>query len=1002
MRTGGRPFRSIPRGKRKSPGLVAALALAAFTPRLLTAAVPGIKLDSRLDIGAWVAEPNVVDPVAITFDANGVAFVAECRDYPYGAGPDGKTDSTVVRLEDSDRNGLPDKITAFARGLSYATSVLPWRDGVLVVAPPEVLFLRDTNGDGVADSREVVVSGIHRGVSDANANSLRYHLDGRIHVANGSNGGKISSPKRLGESFDIDGNDFAFDPDTGEIALTARTGGGFGLVFDEWGRWFTTHNINHVQHRFLPLDHALRNPGFPAIAITDNISDHGAMAQIYSISTPATRPNHPEQAGYFSSAGGMGICLSPEFPSDIRGALFVCDVVANLVHRDVLLPDGPVFKASRAPDETESEFLASTDPAFRPVGLESGPDGAMYLLDMQRDVIEHPDYIPAKVREKLNIRAGDDRGRIYRITPKAGLPAVSPNLQNAASAVLADHLGHPNPWWRLTAQRLLHERKALDQTTKLREMAASDGRPFARLHALWTLRAIGALAPKDVARALTDASPGVRENALQIAGWLLPQETDLHALVIRAAQDSDSRVRFQAAQTLGHVGTDLAVGTLRDLYRADSENEWMRVAVLSSLRPADARLLLMRYLMEDGFRFAANPGRMRILRELGEMMAVNAATKPDDFAWLLGRVDATLAREARIALLEGIEAGLKRSGAKVRVPESTKSLLNRLANGADSRELIDAWRVVRRLNITPGSAFDRALNTALHDSANAKLPPAARLGHIRILEFGAPASVTNTLASLLAGTEPAEIQAAAFDTLVSVNPATLGEIIVTRWEGLAPAVKAAAGGLMVERKTLHEALLAAVESAKIKVGELNYDLEQRRRLLRQSAPDIRARAGKFWSDEEYSNRRAVVDEWLAKLPAEGDAAKGRVVFEAVCARCHRVGDLGSRVGPELAGSAHRSVEDLLSNILDPNMAMNPLFVAYAAETVDGETETGLLATQTADSVVLLQAAGREVVVPRTKLKSLKSTGMSLMPEGLEAGRTPQEMRDLIAYIQQAR
>jgi putative heme-binding domain-containing protein len=204
--------------------------------------------------------------------------------------------------------------------------------------------------------------------------------------------------------------------------------------------------------------------------------------------------------------------------------------------------------------------------------------------------------------------------------------------------------------------------------------------------------------------------------------------------------------------------------------------------------------------------------------------------------------------------------------------------------------------------------------------------------------------------------------------------------------------------LLAERRALHGDLLEAVESGTIRVGELNLDLEQRRRLLRGGSAEIRVRAARFWSDEEYSNRSKLVDEWLAKLPAGGDASRGRKVFESSCAHCHRMGEVGMRVGPELAGSAHRSVEDLLSNILDPNMAMNPAFVAYQAETVDDETITGLLEAQRGDSVTLRQAGEQRVVLPRTRIRSLRSTGLSLMPEGLEAGRSPQELRDLIAFI----
>jgi putative membrane-bound dehydrogenase-like protein len=198
---------------------------------------PGFSLDPRLESELWCAEPHVVDPVGLAFAADGSVYVAECRDYPYGAGHGGKPGSTVRRLLDTDGDGRPDRSTVFASDLSYVTSVLPWRDGVLALAPPEIVFLKDTDGDGQADRRTVVLRGLGLGVSDSLANSLRYHLDGRVHVANGGNGGRLTSPLRDGAPpVTLGDHDFAFDPDTGEVELTARTGGGFGLVFDAWGR----------------------------------------------------------------------------------------------------------------------------------------------------------------------------------------------------------------------------------------------------------------------------------------------------------------------------------------------------------------------------------------------------------------------------------------------------------------------------------------------------------------------------------------------------------------------------------------------------------------------------------------------------------------------------------------------------------------------------------------------------------------------------------------------
>jgi putative heme-binding domain-containing protein len=204
---------------------------------------------------------------------------------------------------------------------------------------------------------------------------------------------------------------------------------------------------------------------------------------------------------------------------------------------------------------------------------------------------------------------------------------------------------------------------------------------------------------------------------------------------------------------------------------------------------------------------------------------------------------------------------------------------------------------------------------------------------------------------------------------------------------------------LLEKRAFHEALLDALEQKRITVGELNLDLEQRRRLLRGSTAPIGRRASRFWGDEEYSNRRAVVTDWLAKLPTHGEATQGQRVFQESCASCHRCAGIGQKVGPDLSGVAHRSVEDLLGNILDPNMAINPGFVAYQAETRDGESHVGLLSPSSPESITLVQAAGHTVVIPRRDLLRLTSTGSSLMPEGLEGGRSPQDLRDLIAFLQ---
>ena len=208
--------------------------------------------------------------------------------------------------------------------------------------------------------------------------------------------------------------------------------------------------------------------------------------------------------------------------------------------------------------------------------------------------------------------------------------------------------------------------------------------------------------------------------------------------------------------------------------------------------------------------------------------------------------------------------------------------------------------------------------------------------------------------------------------------------------------------LLLQRPAFHEFLIAAIENEQIKLGEINLDLEQRRRLRRNDSPAVQARAQKLFGDEEYSHRKSIVEEWLKKLPPTGDVQRGRVVFEKICAQCHSVSGQGHQVGPDLTDVYHRSLEDLVSNILDPNMAINPSYVSFNVELTSGESETGILRSESADAITLLQALGRQLVILRQNIKRIESSGISLMPEGLEAGLTPADLRDLIAFLQATR
>ncbi|HKX60793.1 MAG TPA: PVC-type heme-binding CxxCH protein, partial [Verrucomicrobiae bacterium] len=647
---------------------VSVLALVSFVHSLAAAIHPVLQsgqyeLHPDFELSLFAAEPDVLDPVALTFDEQGRVFVVEMRDYPDGIDRDGKAGGTIRLLEDRNADGKVDRSVLFAGNLSFPTSIAPWKGGVVVTAPPEVIYLQDMDGDGRADRREVLLSGFHLGVTDSNVNGLRWGLDNRLHGVNGGNDGFIKSSRRLAmPAVSIRKLDFSFDPETGDFSTTTHTSGGFGLVFDDWGHSFSTYNINHIQQRIIPVRYLQRFPGLPPVEGVTSISDHGDMARIFPVSEPETRPNHPEQSGHFSAAGGMGFAGVGGFPGDVSGSLFVCDVVGHVVHRDVLVEDGPTFVAKRSPGEQTKEFFAGRDRALRPVGMELGPDGALYLLDMQRDVIEHPDYIPAQTMAKLDVRAGEGRGRIYRVKPKNAGEPPRPNLRALSSPQLVGLLGHSNQWWRMTAQRLLVERREPTILPAVKARCRSDN-PLERLHALWTLNGLQGLDDALLRRALADVHPGVRENALILSEPFLRTSTSLRESVLHLADDPVARVRFQAALSLGEAGHSSAQRKLGDLLRRDFQYRWTRLAVLSSLRDGEAELLGS-LLGDSSFLDRFEGAKADTLRELADLCAARAAGNSNALVLVLknlASVKDASENERRLAVLDGLHEGLKRT-----------------------------------------------------------------------------------------------------------------------------------------------------------------------------------------------------------------------------------------------------------------------------------------------------------------------------------------------------
>ncbi len=390
-------------------------------PKSPEESLKAIHVKPGYEVKLIASEPLVQDPVFVDWDAKGRMWVVEMGDYPFAPGEttkDGKVGQGKVSdlqqgrikiLEDTNGDGVMDKATLFLDGLHHPTGLAFWKGGVFVSAIPDIFYAEDTDGDGKCDKREVWFSGFTAGNPQHLVNGFCWGLDGWFHGANGDSGGKIKAIK-TGKEYDLSANDFRFDPKTGEFALEAGRSQ-YGKWRDDYGNWFGNNNVVWAWHYWLPLDDLKRNPDLAVKSIREETNTD---KRIYPVSPKVRRFNQHSTAGTLTSGCSPMPARSPFFPD----TMFICEPANNLVHREIIDYSGTLIKTHRHKDDVESEFLASEDNWFRPSMARCGPDGALYVVDMYRLILEHPEWIPAEIVKATNVRAGEDRGRIYKISSR--------------------------------------------------------------------------------------------------------------------------------------------------------------------------------------------------------------------------------------------------------------------------------------------------------------------------------------------------------------------------------------------------------------------------------------------------------------------------------------------------------------------------------------------------------------------------------------------------------
>ncbi|MFO1460360.1 MAG: PVC-type heme-binding CxxCH protein [Verrucomicrobiota bacterium] len=553
--------------------------------------------DSRLLVELVAAEPELSSPVSMAWDESGNLYVAEMQDYPKS------TDGGSIRLlQDRDGDGHYETATLFADHLPFPNSVLPWKRGVLVTAAPDLWYLRDTDGDGRADERRVLFTGFGTGNQQLRANGLFWGLDGWVYAANGRSDGKVrvaGSPESA--SISIRGRDFRLNPETGAFETLAGRSQ-FGLGRDDWGQRFLSWNTIPVRHEVIPDGYLARNPKISAAEALQDCLPPGDRGEVFP-RTPQPLVFNNESGQHFNALSGLHIFRGDALGSEYSRNAFVCESLRNLVHRRVLVPDGPTFRAERR--ESQSEFLTSSDPWFHPVNITSGPDGALYVADFYRRFVEHPDWVAREMRERVPWSEGKNHGRIWRIRSKNGTSLKNRTdriPKDATSEQLITTLDHSNGWHRDTAQRLLFEKSSPAPLNALAASAIAGIHPEGRVASLYTWAALGGKDPGILEKTLNDTDPRVRAAALHWIGIELSRGNTSSEVTRRRCTELlisvaprilgnksgvlDSREGLEFVLALGFVGDSEARDALLSRIPSLTTNHWILLASASGSQDA--------------------------------------------------------------------------------------------------------------------------------------------------------------------------------------------------------------------------------------------------------------------------------------------------------------------------------------------------------------------------------------------------------------------------------
>lgn len=969
----------------------------------------------------FVSDPELQGkPIAMNWDARGRLWVCETYDYPNELQAPTKGRDRIRICEDTDHDGVADKFTVFAEHLSIPTAIVFYRGGAVVQDGPETVFLRDTNGDDIADERKVLITGWAMGDTHGGVSNFQWGLDNWVWGMQGYN---QSTPTIDGEKtpgfrqgffrFRLEGPADAVKVAEVEF-IRSSNNNTWGLGISEEGIIFGS-TANHNPSMYMPIANRYyeRVRGWSPEVL-------GMISDTFLFQPITENVRQVDQFGGYTAGCGAALYTARNYPQPYwNRTKFVCEPTGHLIGTFTLHREGSDYSS-----QSPFNLLASDDEWSSPILAEVGPDGNVWVIDWYNYIIQHNPTPQGFQTGKGNAYESDLRdkkhGRIYRLLyggDAAPKTEYSPtNLASASPEQLVAALADPTMLVRKTAQQLLIERGRNDVVPALIRLVRSEavdevGLNVGAIHALWTLKGLGAISDdrsagfKAAVEALGHSAPGVRRNAAQV----LPAIAEAPKFVISAGlhKDRDPQVRLAALLALADLPASEDSGKiLADAASRPAEiDRWLTDAVIAG--SANNAVGFLRALSEakpakkEGQADPLNPTALRIATIVSEHVARGGA-KPAEADAILAAV-----AKADVRLVEAVFNGLSKGWPKTQRLElsgdTEKALLDRLEKlPAGTR-----GQVVRLAGIWGSKAFEAQIGTIvttlLADVTSNDRKDEERIAAARqLIEFKPDdADLARSLLETIKPQSGTGFSNGVLEALSGSTAEGVGTLLVERIGALTPEVKRTALRILLSRPASTLALLTGIEKGEIQFSDLS--LDQKQALASHPDKEVRDRAKKLLSmggGLPSPDREKVVKELLPLTERTGDAALGKVVFTKNCSKCHMHSGEGQKIGPDLTGMAVHPKHELLIHILDPSRSVEGNFRTYTVVTTEGQVLTGMLASETRTSIELIDTEAKRHAIQRSDIDELKGSTKSLMPEGFEKQVTPEDITNLLEFLTQ--